>query len=128
MVSKKTVLVIDDESSVAGALEVILSDNGYDVAVALTGRDGLDKATGRKFDVTITDLLLPDMSGLEVTSSMLEKHPQGVVIVITAYCTPDVVVKSKERGAVAVLAKPFNPSDILNLLHSALSEKGPRAR
>ena len=125
---RQRVLVVEDEPSVADALKIVLSDNCYEVAVALTGQEGLDKATRQKFDVTITDLRLPDMSGLEVITTMRERYPNTLVIVITAHYTPEVAAESIRRGAVAVLAKPFNPSDILNLLHRALSEKGPHTR
>lgn len=125
---KQQVLVVEDEPSVADALKIVLSDGGYDVAVALTGQEGLAKATKQTFDVTITDIRLPDMSGLEVITTMRERYPNTLVIVITAHYTPEVVSESIRLGAVDVLAKPFNPSDILNLLHTALSEKRRNSR
>ncbi|HXG68153.1 MAG TPA: response regulator [Blastocatellia bacterium] len=119
------VLIIDDEVSVADALEIILGDNGYEVAVALTGRDGLEQMDARQFDVTITDLRLPDMTGLEVLSRIREKDPRALVIVITAYSTPEVVVESKRRGAYEVLSKPFRPSDVLTLISDGLNSEPP---
>ena len=114
------VLVVDDEISVADALEMILRDSGYDVAVALTGRDALVMANSRHFDITITDLRLPDMSGHDVLSYIKEKDPAGIVIIITAYSTPEAVTELKNHGAYEVLSKPFYPSDVLTLINGAL--------
>lgn len=121
MTDKPRVLLIEDEPCVADALSMVLSDKGYDVTVARTGCDGLDKAAGQIFDVTITDLRLPDMSGFDVITNILEIQPNSIIIVITAHYAPEVVIESIKRGAVDVLAKPFLPSDILTLLERALS-------
>lgn len=119
------VLVVDDEISVADALEMILRDSGYDVAVALTGRDALVMANSRRFDVTITDLRLPDMSGLDVLNSIKKKDPAVLVIIITAHSTPEIIIELKSRGAYEVLSKPFYPSDVLTLINNGLKEQRP---
>ncbi|HVG20984.1 MAG TPA: response regulator [Blastocatellia bacterium] len=124
MTEKVTILVIDDEPIVADALTVVLSDSGYEVAIAATGRDGLDKISKQKFDVTITDLRLPDMSGLDVLSDIREKDPASLIIVITAHSSPEIVAESVKRGAIDVLSKPFFPADVLGLLDKALTSRG----
>lgn len=116
MAEKTTILVIDDEPIVGDALMTVLTDCGYEVAVARTGREGIEIASERAFDFTITDLRLPDMTGLDVLSSIRETNPRSVIIVITAFSTPEIVAESKRRGAVDVLAKPFFPADVLNIL------------
>ena len=123
MGEKFTILVIDDEPIVGDALMTVLSDNGYDVAVARTGREGLDKTSEQQFDVTITDLRLSDMLGTDVLRHIREKDPCSRVIIITAYSTPEIVSESKKLGAIDVLAKPFSPSDVLGLLNKTLGEK-----
>jgi two-component system phosphate regulon sensor histidine kinase PhoR len=120
MEEKITVLVIDDEPIVADALMMVLSDNGYEVVIAMNGHDGLDKIGNQRFDVTITDLRLPDMSGMDVLSNIREKDPCSLVIVITAHSTPEIIAESVRRGAVDVLSKPFFPSDLLGLLNKTL--------
>lgn len=118
---KKRVLVIDDEPSVAEALRLILNDHGYETVVAHTGREGLESAEGQRFDITITDLHLPDMSGLDVLSAVCQRNPKSLVIVITAHGSPEVTLEARRCGAVDVLTKPFLPSDILRLITTALS-------
>lgn len=121
MTERLRILVVEDEPSVADALGLVLSDSGYDVTIALTGRDGIEKAVAQCFDVAITDLRLPDISGFEVMTNILQNQPDSLIIAITAHYTADVVAESVRRGAVEVLAKPFVPSDILALLQSVLT-------
>lgn len=123
MEEKVSVLVIDDEPIVADALMVVLSDSGYEVAVAMTGRDGLAKIGKQRFDVTISDLRLPDMSGMEVLSAIRDQDPCSLIIIITAHSSPEIVAESVRRGAVDVLSKPFFPSDVLGLLNKALKSR-----
>jgi CheY-like chemotaxis protein len=123
MQGKATILIIDDEPIVGDALKTVLSDCGYEVDVVRTGREGLDRAGKRRFDFTITDFRLPDMTGLEVLAGIREKNLCGSVIVITAYCTPEMAAESKRLGAVGVLAKPFSPADVLRLLYQTAKDK-----
>src|ERR1044072_3092840 len=121
MMDMVAILVIDDEPLVADALMVVLTDNGHAVTVAMTGRDGIGKIGEQRFDVTITDLRLPDMSGLDILSSIREMHPAGLNILITANPTPEIVAEAVRRGALEGLSKPFFPSYVLNLLEKSLT-------
>ncbi len=121
MAQKETVLVIDDEPSVADALKVILSDSGYQVAVAMSGREALENLGKRRFDLVITDVRLPDISGLDVLRHLRRSHPNVTVIIITAHYTPELAAESLSLGAAGVLAKPFSPSDLLRIIETASS-------
>ena len=121
MAQKETVLVIDDELSVADALKVILSDSGYQVAVAMSGAEALEKLGKRRFDLVITDVRLPDISGLDVLRHLRRSHPGVLAIIITAHHTPELAAESLSLGAVAVLLKPFSPSDLLTVIKIAFS-------
>jgi DNA-binding NtrC family response regulator len=121
MAQKETVLVIDDELSVADALKVILSDSGYQVAVAMSGGEALEKLGKRRFDLVITDVRLPDISGLDVLRHLRRSHPGVLAIIITAHHTPELAAESLSLGAVAVLLKPFSPSDLLTVIKTAFS-------
>ena len=116
----KRVLVIDDEPSVADALRVILEDQGFAVAVAASGRDGIEQARRAAFRVTITDLRLPDMDGLEVIGAFRQGGVGGALILITSHGTPEISARALDLGAAGVIAKPFPPSEILQLIAAAL--------
>ena len=120
---KARILIIDDEPSIAEALTLILDDQGYETVLARCGRDGVEQADRYSFDVTVTDLRLPDISGLDVLKALRAKDAGNRVIVITAYGTPEMVCELKACGAVAVLKKPFLPSEILALIESALKDR-----
>ena len=107
----------------ADALKVILDDYGYLAVVARCGRDGLALARTRRFDVTITDLRLPDMSGQDVLNAILKQDSNSLVIIITAYGTSEAIKELMGCGAVAVLPKPFFPADILKIIGAALSNR-----
>jgi DNA-binding response OmpR family regulator len=122
------ILVIDDEPSVADALKLILEDQGFVVVVASTGRDGIEHARRARFALTITDLRLPDMDGLDVIAAFREEGTGGGVILITSHCTPEICARASELGAAGVVAKPFLPSEIIRLVTAALRREPTRAR
>ena len=113
---KVRLLIIEDDQSVADALRLIMEDQGYEVTVASSGGDGCDQYTLGAFDLTITDVNLPDMSGLDVLARLRACAPHLPVILITAHVTPEVATTAKERGALEILSKPFLPSDIISLV------------
>ncbi len=117
------VLVIDDEPSVADALRMIMEDQGFAVVVAASGREGIEQARRAQFLVTITDLRLPDMDGLEVLGAFREGGLGGSVILITSYGTPEILARARDLGAVGIIAKPFLPSEILQLVAAALGRR-----
>ena len=121
------VLVIDDEPSVADALKMILEDEGFAVVVAATGREGLEQARRAAFGVTITDLRLPDMNGLEVIAFIRENCEGGAVILITSYSTPEICARALELGAAGVVSKPFLPSEIVCAVNTALKKAEPES-
>jgi len=121
------VLVIDDEPSVADALKLILEDEGFAVVVAATGREGLEQARRATFGVTITDLRLPDMNGLEVIAFIRENCEGGAVILITSYSTPEICARARELGAAGVISKPFLPSEIVGVVNAALKKGEPES-
>jgi DNA-binding NtrC family response regulator len=102
---------------------VILEDEGFSVAVAANGRDGIAEARRAPFGVTVTDLRLPDMDGLEVMAAFTAGGLGGAFILITSYGTPEIFERADELGAAGVIGKPFLPSEILQLITSALRRR-----
>lgn len=121
-IDKAQILVIDDEPSVADALRIILEDDGYQVAVATTGLEGIELARRRRFDVVVSDVRLPDINGLEVLRAVCESSPCSVVILITSHSTTKLLQEAHSCGAFDVLQKPFPPSDVLRLIAAAIDE------
>jgi DNA-binding response OmpR family regulator len=118
------VLVIDSEPSVSDSLGIILKDEGYTVAVAGSGRRGLEQAVSQHFDVTLVELHLPDLSGLDIFQTIREKDPDSLVIILSSRGTPEVIAELKGLGAADVLLKPFTPSDLLKSVAASLAKRG----
>lgn len=125
---KTKILIIDDELSVAEALKLILESEGFGVTLAASGRDGIKRAKQGSFHLAITDLRLPDMSGLEVLQTLLAENPSFRVILITSYGTPELFAEALGYGAAGTLDKPFSPSEIVRLITSVLDASPPAAR
>ncbi|HKV42303.1 MAG TPA: response regulator [Blastocatellia bacterium] len=122
------VLVVDDEPSVCDALRLILDDNGFETAVALTAADGLERTRHDKFALTVIDFRLPDMSGIELLTRIIQNDPDSTAIIITGYYSPELAREAVIKGAADVLAKPFEPSVLLNSANRVLSEFPASAR
>ncbi len=123
---KCEILIIEDEPSVSDALKLILEDGGYHVAIALSGREGIEEARRRDFCLTITDVELGDMRGFDVISAICRHKPHSHFIVITSSNSPDVITEARNCSAAGVLIKPFLPSEILQLIKDTLANEHHR--
>ncbi len=118
------VLVCDDEQNLRRMLHTLLKRSGYDVTEA----EGVVAARGRiqtadePFDAILTDLLMPDGSGLDVLESAIARAPETQVIVITAYTTTERAVEAMRGGAYDFLQKPFKNDVLLATLEKALEK------
>jgi DNA-binding NtrC family response regulator len=105
-----TVLVVDDEKIISGALQRILTRAGHEVKVANHGVDAMRLIEDAKlpFDFCFVDLLMPEISGATVLDLLKKRMPSSTVYMMTAY--GDVAVREDlvQRGAARVLAKPFD--------------------
>ncbi|MEJ2659496.1 MAG: response regulator [Desulfobacteraceae bacterium] len=117
------ILVMEDETTVAKGLEMVLSEAGYQVALAATGHTALDTMFEKQFDLLVADLRLPDMDGLDVIERVKDKWPGTEVVVITGYSSVDSAVRSMKLGAHDYLPKPFSEDQIKESVRSALGTK-----
>src|SRR5919199_5545334 len=100
-------LVIDDDSQIRRALRAGLERNGYTVALAASGEEGLDAAAEQAPDVVILDLAMPGMDGLEVCRQLREWSSVPIVL-LTARDDPQVKIATLDAGADDYLTKPFH--------------------
>lgn len=117
------VLVIDDEAVIREGCVEILATEGYSVAVASGGAEGLDLARSLEPDVVVVDLRMPGVGGMEVIRVLAEERPTAVVVVITGYATIDHAVESIKCGAFDFLPKPFTPGDLRRAVKKGLERK-----
>jgi len=106
-----SILVVDDEPVMRDALQQVLSVDGYDVAVAVSGDEAL-RSIQRGFDLVVSDIYMPGLSGLQVVEQFRKANPQIGIILITAHATVDGAVEAIRRGANDFLLKPFDLDDL----------------
>ena len=114
--SKKTVLVIEDEENLVELLKYRLEANDYNVESALDGEEGLEKIIKLKPDLVILDIMMPKMHGYEVCR--LAKNNKATkdipIIILTARTQIKDMNDAKKCGANAFISKPFEPAELLN--------------
>jgi DNA-binding NtrC family response regulator len=117
---KKKALVIDDEQIVLDSVGALLRDEGFEVDVSLSGREGLDWAIERKYDVILTDIRMPDIGGMRVLRDVKRIHQSLPVIMITGYASVDSAVQAMKLGAADYIEKPFEPEQLIDSVNRAL--------
>lgn len=104
----KKILVLDDEEMIRDLLCETFQKKGYTVHTTANGKGALKKIREDKWDLLVTDLRLPDISGMEILSTVKKKHPELGIIMITAYGSIKNAVKAMKQGAFDYITKPFN--------------------
>jgi len=117
---KKKVLVIDDEQIVLDSVSQILIDENYEVDVSLSGREGLDWAIERPYDIILTDIRMPDIGGMRVLRDIKRVKSSLPVVIITGYATTKSAVQAMKLGAAEYIEKPFEPEQLLEAVARAL--------
>ena len=120
---KNSVLVVDDEAVVRKAMERILGKEGMEVESCSSGYSAIQRMQEKEFDLVITDLKMPGMSGMEVLRTVRILQPDTPVIIITGYATVDTAVEAIQNGAFDYLAKPFTPEQITEKVRKAIARK-----
>ena len=116
----KKILVVDDEPSVTGALELILNEAGYEVLVAHTFADSTKHLRETQVDLVITDLRLSDASGIDLIKHVKQNTPEIEVILMTGYGSLDITIEAIKAGAYYYLEKPYTPDRLFALVDRAL--------
>ncbi|MFQ5963891.1 MAG: sigma-54-dependent transcriptional regulator [Candidatus Scalinduaceae bacterium] len=116
------ILLVDDDKNTVNGLKKILLQDGYDTSCALTGYEALNEIERKHFDVVITDMNLPDISGFTVIEDVKKRDIDTAVVMITAYSTIQTAIDAVKKGAEDYLTKPIN-IDELELILTRIWEK-----
>ena len=118
----KNVLVVDDLKAQLNLISGYLTDEGFQVTTAANGNEALTKASSQTFDLVITDLVMPEMSGLEFCRK-LKKNPDTASIPVIACTTKDRDMDkkwAKKQGVVAYLVKPFTREEMITTVKNSV--------
>jgi DNA-binding NtrC family response regulator len=122
-VSSPRILVVDDEMIVCESCKRILEEDGYDVEIALSGKEAFEKMRANPFDIVITDLKMPGIDGMEVLRTFRAEYPDAIIIMITGFSTVETAVEAMKLGAFDYIPKPFTPDEVSIVVKKAIEKK-----
>ncbi len=121
MTNKAKILIAEDDLQMQFAITASLQRAGYDVTITSDGAQCLEKLDHENFDLLITDQRMPEMTGLELLSSLKQKEITIPAIMITAHGTINQAVEAMQHGAADFISKPFSMEDLLRVVERVLS-------
>jgi two-component system response regulator AtoC len=117
--SSSKILILDDEENMLHMLKTILTKEGYEIATATNGIEGLKKIESNSFDTILCDLRMPEMDGVSFLKATKEKNLHSTTIMMSAYGTIDMAIEAMKLGAYDYISKPFKPDEIILTLKKA---------
>ena len=124
--SKPIVLVVDDESGILETLEILLRNEGFTPHVALGGKAGLEQIAALSPDIILTDVRMPQVTGVEILAAARAHDPLTPVILMTAQATLQTAMQAVNEGAFYYIQKPFRNDELLAILRRAAEHRSLR--
>jgi two-component system response regulator PilR (NtrC family) len=121
-----SILLIDDEPNIIEVLEIIFREEGMEVFKATSGFEALALLRQRKVDLVISDIRMPDISGVDILKEAKQFTPDTIFIMITAFATTETAIEALNHGAFDYLTKPFQIEELRSIVHRALEMKSPK--
>ncbi|MDX9834131.1 MAG: sigma-54 dependent transcriptional regulator [Desulfobulbus sp.] len=118
-----SILVVDDELSMREFLTILLEKEGYAIRSAADGTSALGLLDEQAFDLVISDIRMPGLTGLELLARVKQLRPETGVIVITAFAAPEDAVTAMKNGAFDYITKPFNVGEIKSVVRAAMKKR-----
>jgi two-component system NtrC family response regulator len=113
-------LLIDDDYNLSKVLSYQLQKNGFEVSTARNGEDGLSLFSKNKFEIIITDIQMPDITGIDVLRKIREQDAHTIIIIITAHGSVENAIEACKLGANDYLTKPFGQEQLLFVIEKAV--------
>jgi two-component system, NtrC family, sensor kinase len=117
------ILLVDDDRTVAGSLQSLLQKAGHTVVFLNDAASALDEYRASEFDLVLTDVQMPGMNGIELTTELRRYNPDALVIACTGQAMDDQIEQVRAAGAFDVLRKPFELEEVIAAMSSAWKQK-----
>ncbi len=121
--SDSSILIIDDDTSVLETTAVLLREHGYSVISCENAKDAIAKLHENKVDVVLTDIRMPEASGIELLEEVHRIDMDIPVILMTAYAELDVAISAMGKGAFDFIVKPYKSELLVNSVEMAVKHK-----
>ncbi|MEW6117059.1 MAG: response regulator [Nitrospirota bacterium] len=115
-------LIVEDEDTLCESLRRVFTREGYEVDIAGSAEAALELLKESSYDLIITDIILPGISGIELLSRYKEQNPEQKVIIMTAYASLETAVESLKAGACDFIIKPLMHDEMKRTVRKALSK------
>jgi DNA-binding NtrC family response regulator len=119
----RTILVVDDQEPHRELMRDALTAQGYVVETAAAGDEALERIQQHRFDLVLTDQLMPGISGIELMRELRTRRPELPVVIVTAHGTVDTAVNAMKAGATDYIQKPFTPEELLIVVRRVLERQ-----
>jgi len=116
------ILIAEDDIGLRKGLEEMMKEENYEVVAVDDGKKVLDEIKNKDFDVLLTDLVMPELGGMELLTEVKRIRPEMKVIIITAFATIDSAVEAIKKGASDYIEKPFKINEVQNTVRKVLEE------
>lgn len=116
-------LIIDDEDIVLKSCLRILKGEDYQIDTAYSGEDGLQKIDSKSYDLVVTDLMMPGMSGIDVLRTVKDRKLDLIVVIFTGYATAETAREALKMGAFDYIPKPFTPDEFRDVINNAIKSR-----
>ena len=123
---KKRIMIVDDEPLIGSSLEEALQKWNFDATLVTEGESAVEQFTRQSFDMVLTDVRMPTISGMEVLEKVKKASPATPVVMITAFGTIDQAVEAMKKGAYDYITKPFSLDEIKFCLEKYFKTKDLR--
>ena len=118
----KTIMTVDDSTSVRQMVSFTLKEAGYDVIEACDGKDALTKLAGNALNLIVTDLNMPNMDGIELIRNVRQdaRHKFTPIIMLTTESQSEKKMEGKAAGATGWIVKPFQPEQLVSVIKKVI--------
>lgn len=119
---KKKILIVEDNPMVVKSLEFKLKKEGYDVSISIDGKNAIEQLESNDFDLVLTDLMLPFISGSELIEYIKKSQPNMPIIVLSTSTQEDIIMEAFTMGVDDFITKPFSPNELALRVKRSLSK------
>jgi two-component system response regulator HydG len=123
MKDEPTILIVDDNTDLLQTFAMIFKRRGFCVETADNGTSAVDKFKEQNFDVTLMDIVMPEMNGVEAFKKIKEVQPGAPVILMTAYSDEELLQTAKEEGVRKIIHKPIRIDQLIDIINEAASSQ-----